>query len=65
MFGRVYEALDLKTLAHIYAAVAYLLYAMPTQRREASMEFRKPVLPKLRWRGLDFEGVSRRRWKWV
>ena len=40
---------DSQTAAHIYAAVAYLLYATPTQRREASTEFTKPVLPKLRW----------------
>ena len=32
-----------------YAAVAQIIYDTPTQRREASTDFTKPVLPKLRW----------------
>ena len=40
---------DSQTAEHIYAAVAYLLYATPTQRKEASTEFTKNFLPNLRW----------------
>ena len=40
---------DSQTLAHIYAAVAYLLYDTPTQCRKAGTEFTKHFLPNLRW----------------
>ena len=45
----IYNGPDSQRVGAHYAAVAQIRYATSTQHREASTEFTKPVLPKLRW----------------
>ena len=56
---------DSHTSAHIYAGVAYLIYAIPTHRTEASTGFTKHLLPLALKDTLGFLGVSQCRWKWA